>query len=175
MMSNQQKQIRLQIENSSDTERNILLKAERKEILKQMKSIANQSRDEEIDKIVEEIDEVMNDTKMFKAVKALNRKKHENPFVHNKDGAAVTNTQEIYSVVEEHFKQYFSKENLPEISRHSCDPRPLQREITKEEVQKAVNKMSNNKAPGKDNMPIELVKYAPNEVHEIYASAYSVQ
>ena len=122
---------------------------------------------------VEEIGEAKNDTRMFKAIKTLNRKKHENPFVKNKDGAAVTNAQEVYNVIEEHFKNNFNKEGVQEVIRHTDDPRPLQKEITKEEVNKAVNKMSNNKAPSKDNVPIELIKYAPTEVHEAYKSAYN--
>ena len=38
--------------------------------------------------------------------------------------------------------------------------------ITAKEVTKAVRKMSNNKVPGKDNINVELIKYAPEEVHQ---------
>ena len=31
---------------------------------------------------------------------------------------------------------------------------------------RAVQIMANNKAPGKDNINIELIKYAPEEVHQ---------
>jgi len=35
---------------------------------------------------------------MFKAVKLLNRRKFENPFVHDKDGKRVTSPTEIYII-----------------------------------------------------------------------------
>ena len=38
--------------------------------------------------------------------------------------------------------------------------------ITTKEVTKAVQKMANNKAPGKDNTNVELIKYAREEVHQ---------
>ena len=37
--------------------------------------------------------------------------------------------------------------------------------ITKE-VTKAVQKMTNKKAPGKDNINLELIEYAPEEVYQ---------
>ena len=38
--------------------------------------------------------------------------------------------------------------------------------ITAREVIKAVKKMANNKAPGKDNANVELITYALEEVHQ---------
>ena len=38
--------------------------------------------------------------------------------------------------------------------------------ITAKEKTKVVQKMANNKAPGKHNINIELIKYAPEESHE---------
>ena len=38
--------------------------------------------------------------------------------------------------------------------------------ITTKEVTKAVQKMANNKAPGKDNINLEVIKYTPEEVHQ---------
>ena len=38
--------------------------------------------------------------------------------------------------------------------------------MTDKEVKKAVWKMANNKAPGKDNINVELIKYAPAEIYK---------
>ena len=45
-------------------------------------------------------------------------------------------------------------------------PKRLNNMITTKEVTKAVQKMANNKAPGKDNINLEVIKYAPDEVHQ---------
>ena len=38
--------------------------------------------------------------------------------------------------------------------------------ITPEETTKAVQQMFNNKAPGKDNINVELIKYQLRELHQ---------
>ena len=38
--------------------------------------------------------------------------------------------------------------------------------MTAKEVKTAVWKMANNKAPGKDNINVELIKYAPAEIYK---------
>ena len=45
-------------------------------------------------------------------------------------------------------------------------PKRLNNMITTKEVTKAVQKMANNKAPGKDNINLEVIKYTPEEVHQ---------
>ena len=56
------------------------------------------------------------------------------------------------------------------IERHKGPPRALNKPITREEVTKIINTTMNNKAPGKDNISVELLKYAPsvhNKIAEI--------
>ena len=38
--------------------------------------------------------------------------------------------------------------------------------ITAKEVAKTVQKMANNKAPGKDNINVKLIKYEEEELHQ---------
>ena len=44
-----------------------------------------------------------NNTQMFKVFKLLNKQKHRNFFVYNKDDITVTKPQEIYKIIQEHF------------------------------------------------------------------------
>ena len=62
---------------------------------------------------------------MFKVVKILNQKKFENPFVHNKDGKSVRNKQEMYKIVEKHFKDHFQKQNIIEFDKRIGQPKAL--------------------------------------------------
>ena len=53
-------------------------------------------------------------------------------------------------VITEHFKEHFYDENTPNIEPFIGAPRNLNKQITSKEVEKAITRMSNNKAPGED-------------------------
>ena len=77
----------------------------------------------------------------------------------------------MYKIVEKHFKDHFQKQNIIEFDKHIGQPKALNNKISKEAIQKAVSKMSNQKAPGRDNIAIELIKYAPQKLHEELAES----
>ena len=89
---------------------------------------------------------------MFKAVKKIERKGYENPIVHDKENKNVSDPQQMYEIVTDHFKKQFYDENAELIERFGGEARRLNKPITKQEVSKAIWKMANNKAAGKDNM-----------------------
>ena len=51
------------------------------------------------------------------------------------------------------------------------NPRPLTTLITKDEVGKSIHKLRNNRAPGYDQIPHELLKYTPTELHDLIAES----
>ncbi|KAK3773203.1 hypothetical protein RRG08_025869 [Elysia crispata] len=50
------------------------------------------------------------------------------------------------------------------------EPRKLKKPITKEEVRKSINKLNNNRAPGKDGIQGELLKYGPETIDSYIAN-----
>ena len=44
--------------------------------------------------------------------KKLHQKRFENPTVYNDKGKIVTNPQEVYKVIQNHFKNHFHKEKM---------------------------------------------------------------
>ena len=108
-MSEKQKDLRLRMMNEENAEKVQQLRAERKSILKSMTKEIKQIKEREIDEIVEEIEKTKDDAKMFKATKKLERKPFENPIVHDKEGKNVTEPQQIYEIVKEHFQKQFFK------------------------------------------------------------------
>ena len=131
-----------------------------------MKRKLKDLREAEIDQIAEEIEQTKDDARMFKAMKKVDRKPFENPVVHDSENKNVTNPQQIYEIIREHFKGQFYKGEVENIVRFVGEARRLEMRITKQEVKKAIHKMANGKAAGKDNISVELLKYAPEIVYE---------
>ena len=102
---------------------------------------------------------------MFKAVQNLKRKEFENPVVHDKEGKCITSPQNLYERIREYFKEQFQKDNITPVKRFDTPPRPLRRCITANEVKKATQSMMKNKASGTDNLLIEQLKYAGNNIY----------
>ena len=164
-LSLQQKQLRLQIESGKCPEKIKDLRKSRKEILKQIQKKVKEANEKRIEALVDDIESAKDDTRMFKAIKLLTTKHTKIKFVHDENQHCVSQPQEMQKIIERHFKDHFQKNNLNGIDKFACDPKKLNKEISPEEIKTAISKMSNNKAPGKDNIDVELVKYAPEEVH----------
>ena len=60
----------------------------------------------------------------------------------------------------------FNKESINHIKKFSTGAKRIKRKITAKEVKTAVWNVTNNKAPGKDNINVELSKYAPEEIYK---------
>ena len=99
-------------------------------------------------------------------MKKVERKPFENPMVHDKDNKCITDPQQLYDIITEYFQQQFYKEGNENVERFIGPARRLNRPITKHEVIKAIQKMANNKAAGKDNIAVEMLKYAPDIVFQ---------
>ena len=165
-MSKEQKNLRLRIERTNNTEKIKEMKKSRKTILKNMSRRVKELKERTAEEMIKTIETAKNDTRMFKAVKALHTKHKKVQFVHDEQTRCVTQPQEIYNIVEKHFMNHFVKSNVNEIKKFLTPPKKLNRMITTDEVTKAVKQMANNKAPGKDNINVELIKYAPKELHK---------
>ena len=73
-MSKEQKDIRLQIENFKDPEKNKQLRKSKKKILKEMNQKVRDAREKRADDLVGEVEKAKKDTRMFKVAKALHIK-----------------------------------------------------------------------------------------------------
>ena len=66
--------------------------------------------------------------------------------------------------------KHFNKENLNHTKKFITGAKRLNRKITAKGVKTAVWKMTNNKALRKDNINVELLKYAPEEIYKEIAN-----
>lgn len=110
---------------------------------------------------------------MFKATKLLNQKQFENPKVEDLDGKLATNPNDILDIVSSHFKDKFVDKCAENITPFEGEPKPLNNPITPREVRKSFNKLSNNKAPGQDQLNAELLKYGTPKLDQTIADMYN--
>ncbi|GFR71806.1 very-long-chain enoyl-CoA reductase [Elysia marginata] len=159
-LSNQQKQLRLQIYNTQDPTNKANLKKKRNKTLHENQKKVQSLRNIELEQKIEVIDNANNDA-MFSAVKALNPKTFENPKVEDNEGKLITNPNDILLTVAVHFINKLRDESLTDINPFQGKPRPLSKPISKAELRKSLNRLKNNKAAGDDQINSELLKYAP--------------
>ena len=81
-------------------------------------------------------------------MKELHRERLQNPTIHDNDGKALGNRQEIHDTIREHFKNHFYDEQIDEPVQ--LQPYILNHPIATEEVIRNVKKLSNGKAPRYD-------------------------
>ena len=162
-LSRKQKELRLKMMNEKGPDKLEKMRKERKGTLKETVRRVKEIREKEIDEICEEIDKTKDDARMFKAAKKIQRKPFENPIVHDKEGKCVTQPQQLYQVIKEHFHKQFFKEDQEDVQRFIGPPRPLNRPISSTEVSKAASAMSNGKAA--NGIPVEIIKYGSTKLH----------
>ena len=90
--------------------------------------------------------------------------------MHDAQERCVSQPEEVQKIIERYFMKHFNKENINHIKTFITGAKRLNRKITAEEVKTAVWKMANNKAAGKDNINVELIKYAPEKIYKEIAN-----
>ena len=164
-LSQEQKQLRIQINNSNSVVMQKDLKKKRNTILRDIHARNLEIKEKEINNKLEEINNAKDTAKTFKTINLLNRKPYENPFIHDDKGKTATSPQEIYAIIENHFKEHFFDKNEPKLEPFDSEPRPLQNPITVDEVQTCSKALNNNRAPGFDKITGEMIKYGPYSLH----------
>ena len=106
-MSNEHKDKRLQIENCKDPEKNKQLIKSRKEIVKEMNQKVGDAREKRAEDLVGEVENAKDDTRMFKAAKALHMKHQKIQFVHDDQERCVSQPQDVQKIIERPFMKHF--------------------------------------------------------------------
>lgn len=167
-LSNEQKEYRMKIEQTKDIQTLKELKNKRNKIMKMIKKEVKAQNEKKIDEIANSIQNENQSTAMFKAIKYLRNphNKNKNTIIYNAENQKVINKNDQYNIVKEHFTQHFWNDQHEMVNRFEGPPRPLNKPISKEEVEKALNRMKNNKAPGEDHIPAELLKHSSEAVKQ---------
>ena len=163
-LSEEQRKIRLRIENCLNTEEKTELKTKRNKIINQIHKQIKNNRNKDLDRIANEINCLPDHTKVFKATKLINKKRNENLQIKTNDGKFITNPNEIQTSIHDYFKQKFRDENTPDLNPFIGNPKSLKNPISEAEVRFALKRLNNNRACGEDGLPGELLKYGTEAI-----------
>ena len=95
---------------------------------------------------------------MYQAVKAIFKKPPRPISVKNDEGTIIENDEEKAKILQKFYSEKYSGPPIEPFEQTG----ELNFPITPYEVTQAINKLSNNKAPGPDGIQVELLKSAPH-------------
>ena len=170
-LSKQQQKIHLDQNSNNNPEKRKELRKKRNKILTQIHNLIIAENKNKIDQQLSNIENMPDDSrKMFQAVKNIKNLTPKTKLLIQTENGLTANEVEQANIIATYFKSQFYKnaEPLPQIP-----PTPMTIPFTSKEVQNAVKSLKNNKSPGNDEIIVELIKYAPTEIHEMIASIYN--
>ena len=157
-MSETQRKLRLQINNTRNPARKQALKQQRNRILHAQRRRARDNASVRLDHLASEVEHLHDGAKMFRAVREMTRKPASKLKIQDDAGRVICNAVELNERVTHHFGRQFSDPRVMELPAFTGVPSPLTMPITPVEVQRAISKLNSGRACGHDDLPADLLK-----------------
>ena len=121
-LSVEQKKLRLKINKEKIIFRRSHLKESRNKLLKEIKYIQQQEKENKLNCIINEINESKNDSRrMFKAIKEINRKTENEIIVNDVNGNFIGNNTTKIEIISKHFIEVFQNKNAIYLPKAKCE------------------------------------------------------
>ena len=157
-LSDTQRKLRLQINNTRNPARKQELKQQRNRILHAQRRRARDNASVRLDHLASEVERLHDGAKMFRAVQEMTRKPASKLRIQYDSGRVICNATELNERVTHHFGQQFNDPRVMELPAFTGVPSPLTMPITPGEVQRAISKLNSGRACGHDDLPADLLK-----------------
>ena len=155
-LSEKQKELRLNINNSTNEELRQRWRIERNKIMHDIKKQTKENKTKMLDNIAWEVQLAPDSMKMFKAVDKIKQNKRDKLKIADKEGKIVEDDREITTIVKDYFEEKYR--GISEIEPFETEHPELETPITTEEVRAAIGQLNNNKSPGPDLIKAEELK-----------------
>ena len=162
MLSDMQRNVEKQFESATNEETELRLKIYPYRIMTEIYRERKQENVKVRTFIQPVLDNQNENQRIYEAVKNINKMRSKQHLVIKSDeGQTKGKTQT--KIVAKHFSDIFWKdvEPMPDLR-----PIVMSNPFTSDEIKKAVSKMKMKKSPGCDEIPVELIMYAPDSVYE---------
>ena len=157
-MSETQRKLRLQINNTRNPARKQALKQQRNRILHAQRRRARDNASVRLDHLASEVEHLHDGAKMFRAFREMTRKPASKLKIQDDSGRVICNAAEPNERVTHHFGRQFSDPRVMELPAFTGVPSPLTMPTTPVEVQRAISKLNSGRACGHDDIPADLLK-----------------
>ena len=157
-MSETQRNLRLQLNNTRNPARRQELKQQRNRILHAQRRSVRDNASVRLDHLASEVERLHDGAKMFRAVREMTRKPASKLKIQDDSGRVICNAAELNERVTQHFGRQFSDPRLMDLPAFTGVPSPLTMPITPVEVQRAISKLNSGRVCGHDDLPADLLK-----------------
>ena len=170
-LSKKKYKIRMDIGSQTESAKMKELQKELRDVKRAAKKRLNEVETQQISDKIANIEAMKNDsTRYFAALKELNNKKKQDTLVvKDKSGKTAATEEDQIRIITDYFKSMLApEENFNDFLEFR--PHTMTTPFSGEEIHKAAAKLKNGKIPGCDDEELELIKYAPIEIHQEIAN-----
>ena len=166
--------MRLKIENVTNNTTKNSLRRDRNEVMKTIHRKMKELDEQKLENRLKEIENSKNDSsRMFRVIKEIQRQKPKIPLlIKTETGGFTINEKEQAEIITAHFKKQFSK-NTQVLNKIHSQPAAKNQPFTAEEIKNAIRSLRNDRSAGGDQVKAEMLKSAPDILHELLADIYN--
>ena len=157
-MSETQRKLRLQINNTRNPASKQALKQQRNRILYAQRRRARDIASVRLDHMASEVEHLHDGATLFRAAREMTRKPASKLKIQDDSERVICNAAELNERVTHHFGRQFSDPKVMEFPAFTGVPSPLTMPIIPVEVQRAISKLNSGRACGHDDLPADLLK-----------------
>ena len=150
------------------------LRKDRNEIMKTIHRKMKELDEQKLENRLKETENGKNDfSSMFRVIKEIQRQKPKIPLlIKTETGGFTINEKEQAEIITAHFKKQFSK-NTQVLNKIHSQPAAKNQPFTAEEIKNAIRSLRNDRSAGGDQVKAEMLKSAPDILHELLADIYN--
>ena len=176
ILSERNKTLRTQINDSKSLEKRTKLKEESKNVKKEINTKLKKIEEDHLDKKMEHLEKCKDEnTKYFNVLREMqneDKNKKASIIVKDEKGNVPGSNKEKIKVIQDYFQKTLAPEEMEDefLSVPPCD---MKEKFNAEEIQRIAKRLNNNKAAGPDKLHAEYIKHAPLEIFEQIADIYN--
>ena len=166
--------MRLKIKTVTNNVTKNSLRKDRNEIIKTIHQKMKELDEQKVENLLKEIENSKKDSlRMFQVLIEIQPQKPKiPPLSKTETGGFTINEKEQAEIIAVHFKKQFSK-NTQVLNKIHSQPTAMNQPFTAEEIKSAIRSLRNNRSAGDDQIKAEMLKSAPNILHELLADIYN--